>query len=839
MAVLRFGPIRARGHPIERMRPLARTVLTALVAAFTLAVAAPPAFADAPVGVDDAYSTPEDQTLNVPVESGVLVNDTDTESAALTAQLVDVVSGGTLALDPSGSFIYTPAQDANGDVTFTYQPFDGPDGGNVTTVTITVTSQNDPPVANDDGPLTTDEDTPLVIDVPADVLANDEDVDGDTLSILAVANPVHGTAVDNGDGTVTYTPDQDFHGGGSFTYTASDGNGGTDVGTVTVSVSAVNDAPVATDDSYSTAHDVEPDVPADGVLANDDDVDGDGLNAMAGDDPAHGTLTRHADGHFEYVPNPGFVGDDTFTYVASDGVLSSAPATVTISVTDQAPSSQNDAYPTLSGDFLEDTTLQVDAPGVLGNDSDLEGDSMSPAVDAGPAHGDVTLDTDGSFDYTPDPNFEGRDSFTYRSTDAVGGLGAPATVTIDVTGTEDEPTAANDAATTQEDHEVTIDLLANDSDPDLSDVLTVELSSGAASGGAVVNNGDGTVTYTPPQDFNGADELEYTVNDGHGGTSSASVSVTVTALNDPPVGVADDYEVVTKPFGSPASVLANDHDADDDPLHAVLVSGPTLGTFLGGLHADGTFTYSPNSNVCERNDSFTYRVVDSHSAQSAPVIVTLDVSLGKTEAVMTLTRSATTIDYHGSVTITAKLTPFSKGAKITITRTPVGDAPIPLITHAPDAQGNLKFVVPALLKRNAFTATSKFDNCHTTASSVPKAVLVRALITSKMANFFTIKDGYRLYHEPDPDDPNTAPKIIGAITPLKTGTATIEWQRKTGGKFVAYGLFDNWPIQGGKVTALLTSGAVVDNAYRIRITWAGDHANVGGPSPWVYFRVVP
>jgi hypothetical protein len=108
-----------------------------------------------------------------------------------------------------------------------------------------------------------------------------------------------------------------------------------------------------------------------------------------------------------------------------------------------------------------------------------------------------------------------------------------------------------------------------------------------------------------------------------------------------------------------------------------------------------------------------------------------------------------------------------------------------------------------------------------------------------MANYFKIKDGYRLYHVPDPDDPNTAPKFIGAITPLKTGMATIEWQRKSGGKFIAYGLFDNWPIQGGRVTALLTSGAVVDNAYRIRMKWGGDRANVGGPSPWVYFRVVP
>ncbi len=341
----------------------------------------------------------------------------------------------------------------------------------------------DPPVAADDDFGTTPEDT----SVTADVLGNDTDVDtGDTLAVEAVGDPGHGTVTDNGDGTITYDPARDFHGSDSFTYTVSDGHGGTDDAIVSVAVSSVNDAPVANDDpSYAVTHDQPLAVnAASGILANDADADLDGLTATLGDDAGHGDLTLHAMGSFEYQPDAGFVGTDTFTYTAFDGAAQSAPATATITVSDQAPASSPDSYPEGLDPFLEDGTLNVDAPGVLGNDADDDGDAITAAEASGPSHGDLTLNPDGSFSYTPDADFEGQDSFTYAASDSVGGTGSPAMVTIAVTGTEDVPTANDDSVSTPEDTSVEITVLANDSDPDAGDTLTVDLPTSTASEGA-------------------------------------------------------------------------------------------------------------------------------------------------------------------------------------------------------------------------------------------------------------------------------------------------------------------------------------------------------------------
>src|SRR4051812_4871420 len=181
------------------MRPIARTLVTTLLAASVLALVAVPALADAPAAGDDRYSTAEDAPLVVDASQAVLVNDTDTENAGLTVQLVDDAGDGTLSLDPSGSFSYTPDPDTNGTETFTYQAFDGADGSNVATVSIDVTPVNDPPVAHDDDFGTTPEDT----QVTADVLGNDTDPEGDQLSVESVTDPTHGAAADNGDGTIT------------------------------------------------------------------------------------------------------------------------------------------------------------------------------------------------------------------------------------------------------------------------------------------------------------------------------------------------------------------------------------------------------------------------------------------------------------------------------------------------------------------------------------------------------------------------------------------------------------------------------------------------------------
>jgi large repetitive protein len=188
---------------------------------------------DAPVAVNDAVSTNEDTA----VSGNVLVNDTDSDaSPSLTAILV--AGPDNLTLNADGSFTYTPTANFNGTASFTYKANDGTTDSNVATVTITIDSVNDAPVASDDAASTTD-----VIAVTIAVLANDGDLDGDSLavSIASPPPPAQGAAVINGDGTITYTPAADYGGSHSFNYTIDDGHGGTATATVSVTVTAAND----------------------------------------------------------------------------------------------------------------------------------------------------------------------------------------------------------------------------------------------------------------------------------------------------------------------------------------------------------------------------------------------------------------------------------------------------------------------------------------------------------------------------------------------------------------------------------------------------------------------
>jgi VCBS repeat-containing protein len=296
------------------------------------------------------------------------------------------------------------------------------------------TTNRPPATAND--AYATDEDTKLNVGAPG-VLENDSDPDGDSQAPSIESGPSHGSLVLNGDGSFEYTPHGNYHGTDSFTYTASDGQRKSAAATVALEVTAVNDAPRATADSYTTDEDTPLSVAAPGVLGNDSDPEGSDLMARDGSGPSHGTLTLEADGGVTYTPEPDFYGTDSFTYTTWDGVAESDPATVTIEVRPV-----NDAGPTASADSYttdEDTPLNVGAPGVLENDSDVDRDALIAAPGAGgPEHGTLELNADGSLTYTPERDYNGTDSFTYEASD--GDLDSePATVTIEVRAVEDPP----------------------------------------------------------------------------------------------------------------------------------------------------------------------------------------------------------------------------------------------------------------------------------------------------------------------------------------------------------------------------------------------------------------
>ena len=573
---------------------------------------------DLPVADNDAYTTDEDTALNVPVP-GVLDGDTDADGEALTAVLVSDVSNGTLSLNADGSFTYTPDADFNGADSFTYKANDGTADSNVATVSITVNAVQDLPVADNDA-YTTDEDTALNVPVPG-VLDGDTDADGEALTAVLVSDVSNGTLSLNADGSFTYTPDADFNGADSFTYKANDGTADSNVATVSITVNAVQDLPVADNDAYTTDEDTALNVPVPGVLDGDTDADGEALTAVLVSDVSNGTLSLNADGSFTYTPDADFNGADSFTYKANDGTADSNVATVSITVNavQDLPVADNDAYTT-----DEDTALNVPVPGVLDGDTDADGEALTAVLVSDVSNGTLSLNADGSFTYTPDADFNGADSFTYKANDGTADSNV-ATVSITVNAVQDLPVADNDAYTTDEDTALNVPVpgvLDGDTDAD-GEALTAVLVSDV-SNGTLSLNADGSFTYTPDADFNGADSFTYKANDGTADSNVATVSITVNAVQDLPVADNDAYTTdEDTALNVPVpGVLDGDTDADGEALTAVLVSDVSNGTL--SLNADGSFTYTPDADF-NGADSFTYKANDG-TADSNVATVSITVN---------------------------------------------------------------------------------------------------------------------------------------------------------------------------------------------------------------------
>ena len=283
---------------------------------------------DLPTATADAHATNEDTPLTVRAP-GVLGNDTDVDGDALSAVLVTGPSRGTLALQPDGAFLYTPAVDFFGADAFTYTVNDGGGASSPVTVSIAVAATNALPAATADTYATT-EGTPLIVSAPG-VLANDSDPLDRPLTAVLVRAPRNGTLTRFApNGSFMYRRAQNFSGTDTFVYRAAAGGHHSVHTTVTLRIRPVNDKPVAADDVYRNYRGKTIRVPAAGVLENDTDVDGDALTAVLVTRPHHGQLTFRANGSFTYRSDSTFHGSDTFTYRASDGRRTSTVATVTI-----------------------------------------------------------------------------------------------------------------------------------------------------------------------------------------------------------------------------------------------------------------------------------------------------------------------------------------------------------------------------------------------------------------------------------------------------------------------------------------------------------------------------
>ena len=248
------------------------------------------------------------------------------------------------------------------------------------------------------------------------VLPNDSDADGNTLTAVLASDVSNGTLALNGDGTFSYTPNATFTGTDTFTYKAYDGIDYSNVATVMLTVTS-NNAPSAVDDVFNfNLNDGETAIENGGVLPNDSDADGNTLTAVLASDVSNGTLALNGDGTFSYTPNATFTGTDTFTYKAYDGIDYSNVATVMLTVTsNNAPSAVDDVF-----NFnLNDGETAIENGGVLPNDSDADGNTLTAVLASDVSNGTLALNGDGTFSYTPNATFTGTDTFTYRAYDGI------------------------------------------------------------------------------------------------------------------------------------------------------------------------------------------------------------------------------------------------------------------------------------------------------------------------------------------------------------------------------------------------------------------------------------
>jgi hypothetical protein len=556
----------------------------------------------APIAINATFSTVEDS----PVTMTLMASDPDGDTLSFTlgSNPAHGTISGTLPV-----ITYMPAPDFVGSDELRIAVSDGTTSA-MARIGIAVTPADDPPIAVDDA-LASDDDVLTI--AATTLLANDIDVDGDILRVVAVGAASSGEVALAGE-SITFTPATGFTGHVQFTYTITDGTS-TSTATVAVAVGAGNDGPRVVDDAVTTAEDTPVTIAVADLLANDGAADVQALTLIAVGGAVGGAVALDA-GNAVFTPAPNLTGAASFTYTISDGAdQATGTVAVTITPVDDAPVAVPDALTT-----AEDTAVTVAAAILLANDLEVDGQTLAiTAVDAA-VNGTVRLAA-GNVTFTPAADFVGVGSF--RVTVSDGALTDAGIVTVTVVTASDPPSASDDTLTTAEDTPVVVTvaaLVANDSDPD-GDTLAITAVGGAVHGAVALVGG--RVTFTPDANFAGAASFTYTVSDG-GATDTGTVRVTVTPVNDAPVAVRDevvaDNEVAE--VVSVAMLVGNDTDVDGGALVITAVSEESVqgGTVTLG---NGRVTYRAPAGFVG-NDRFSYVVSDGAASAAGSV----DVSVG-------------------------------------------------------------------------------------------------------------------------------------------------------------------------------------------------------------------
>lgn len=532
--------------------------------------------------VSTAFQTPVSFTLT----------GSDPNGDSITFEIVSSPASGTLN-GTAPNLTYVPKTGFSGSDSFLFRAKDASLESNLARVTITVNKKQ-----NLHAPVAMNTSCSVDCNGIASVELSATDADGDYLSFSVVQGPLHGTLSHLYGAYTSYTPAVGYSGEDTLTFQASDGLFTSNVGTVTITVTTCNkNAPVAQNESFQTCRGT-----AVYTSLHATDEDGDTLTYVVVQAPGHGTLTGSG-ASLTYTPAPGYVGDDTFTYQANDGLHDSNVATVTITVTAcnlHAPVAQDLYFSTSFGTPVATTLVATDE----------DGDALTYYVTQSPLHG--TLSGSGANrTYTPATGYSGQDTFKYYAYDGLHQSNIATVIMTVSTGNLHAPVALDLSFSTTQEAPVATTLNATDAD---GDSLTYIVTQGPTHG--TLSGSGKNLTYTPAVGFSGQDSFQYKANDGLHDSNIATVTITVTKgnLHAP---VAQDLSVDTS-CGTAVELTLPATDEDGDSLTFIVTQGPFHGT-LTGFGANRT--YKPATGYSGQ-DTFAFYAFDGlHSSNTATVTV--------------------------------------------------------------------------------------------------------------------------------------------------------------------------------------------------------------------------
>lgn len=544
-----------------------------------------------PVFSPVSLNATEDQQLSGSLAGFV----TDADNDNLIFGLITNSPNGSVSLQPNGNFTFTPQANFSGLTSFFIQACDIVGQCATAVVAVNVAPVNDSPIAQNDS-ATGNED----VAVNASVNGNDSDIDSSPLTYSVTTPPSAGSINMSSNGSYVFNPPANQSGNYTFTYQVCDSQNACASATVTITIQPVNDAPTAVADVFTTTEDNV----LSGTVANDTDIDSPSLTYSYLSGLANGSIEMNSDGSFMYYPNENWSGVENATYAVCDNQNACSVGTfqITVNYVNDAPNVVNESFTT-----QEDNAVS----GNLSSNDDAQGEgALTYSLASIVEHGDITINSDGTFIYTPAANWFGVETINYSGCNTNNACDG-GTVTITVQPVNDAPVCSNASISLNEDSNLATSLsLVADVD---NTSFTVTLTQG--DNGTATINGISDILYTPSNNYFGNDAFQVSYCDADNLCCTATISVTIAPVNDTPItsdGATEVNEDTTLNGALPSA-----SDAENQTLHYELVTAPMNGQI--NISSNGAFTYIPDPNY-NGIDVFTFSVCDSQDACDAAVM---------------------------------------------------------------------------------------------------------------------------------------------------------------------------------------------------------------------------